>query len=98
MGSKIDASAIGVTGPFIQEANVRGLRPPIRVVDQETRAWQVGARGGDALLLDEFGDLWWARVAPRGDARTIRPCWPEEARKLCDDVARALVALLQPSL
>ena len=80
-----------IIGPFVSEAAMRGQRPPVRIIDQESRGWIVVARRGDTLLLDEFGDLWWCRVAGPGVVRSFRRCWPEEAESSWDEIAKALM-------
>jgi len=82
-----------VTGPFVSRAASRGRRPPISLVDQDTRGWELCARGKDRLFLDEFGDLWWGTALGATQARLIRPCWPEERRALAPTIEAALVAL-----
>jgi hypothetical protein len=82
-----------ITGPFVSAAAARGAHAPLRLIGQDARGWQVAERRGDVLVLDEFGDLWWANIFG-GDARVIRECWPEESRSFREQIEHALSALL----
>jgi hypothetical protein len=82
-----------VIGPFVSEAAARGSRPPVALVDHDTRGWELCARGTDRLFLDEFGDLWWGSRLGTTQARILRPCWPEERRSLAPTIEAALAAL-----
>lgn len=84
-----------ITGPFVASAAARGERPPLRLIGQDARGWQVAQRADDVLVLDEYGDLWWARVPVQGQARVIRACWPEETRSLHEKVEATLTTLSQ---
>ena len=82
-----------LTGPFVSTAACTGARPPLRLLGADARGWKVAERSGDVVVLDEFGDLWWARLAAPGCAQVIRTCWPEEARSLRDAIASAMAGL-----
>jgi hypothetical protein len=94
------ASAVAaVAAPLVAEAAARGMRAPVRLVGVDARAWVVlersnGARGRDALLLDEFGDLWWGRPDGRGCARVTRAVWPEESFECTQAVRDRAAAIL----
>jgi hypothetical protein len=79
--------------PFIAASAARGTRPPLCLQGADSRGWQVGSRGGDALVLDEFGDLWWAKLVAGNSARVIRECWPEEAISQSTSIKRALASI-----
>ena len=77
-----------VTGPFVAEAAACGMVAPYRLVGHDAHGWAV-ADHEDTLVLDGFGELWWARI--RGaDAYIIRAPWPEEIRSLRDEITRTL--------
>ncbi len=82
-----------LTGPFVASAAACGARPPIRLQGQDSRGWKLSTRGGDHLVLDEFGDLWWARSLGGIDVQIIRACWPDEITRLHDDIEHAIAAL-----
>lgn len=82
-----------ITGPFIAAAAARGLRAPVRLVDQDARAWPVSS-DRDALFVDEYGDLWWGREVRAGEVRIVRAMWPEEFTNRADEIARALDRIL----
>ena len=82
-----------VTGPFVATAAAHGARAPLQLIGQDARGWQVITRADDVLVLDEFGDLWWARTPVQGQARVIRGCWPEEMRSLRERIRSALTEL-----
>lgn len=89
------SAAPALIAPLVAEAVARGVRPPVRLIDVDARGWVIVARGpasraGDALVLDEFGDLWWARAEGRGSARVTRGCWPEEIPAYVDQIRRAM--------
>lgn len=86
---RTDAGAAAIAGPFIAKAMARGVRAPARLIDQGTRGWLLVHRHGDLLIVDEFGDLWWARRIARDDYRVVRACWPEEAATLQADIRAA---------
>lgn len=90
-----DASAL--TGPFVSEASLRGLRAPLRLLGQGTHGWPVAERAGETLVMDEYGDLWWGRGDARGDIRVSRPCWPEEYKSLHPAIKGAIERLLSSS-
>ncbi|HEX9696841.1 MAG TPA: hypothetical protein VGB64_11090 [Actinomycetota bacterium] len=76
--------AAGEAAALAAQAAARGLKPPIRLLGVDARAWTIlssggPARAGDALLLDEYGDLWWGLLDQPHHARITRSCWPEEA-------------------
>lgn len=78
VGAAAEAAALAA------QAAARGLKPPIRLSGVDARAWPILASGGpsrgdDALVLDEYGDLWWALQDGPHHARITRACWPEEA-------------------
>jgi hypothetical protein len=82
-----------VIGRFIAEAAAKHIHAPVRLLDQDARAWEVIELPGDLLLLDEFGDLWWGARVWKGEARVTRPCWPEEARALARSIELSLQEL-----
>jgi hypothetical protein len=87
-------SGIGtVTGPFVAEEAARGVRPPLRLLEKDSRGWGLLERSGALLCLDEFGDLWWGRIDRGPDIRIDRPAWPEETVSLREAIAAAVVAL-----
>jgi hypothetical protein len=94
------ASAVAaVAAPLVAEAAARGMRAPVRLIGVDARAWVVlertsGTRSRDALLLDEFGDLWWGRPDGRGCARVTRATWPEEASECAEAVRDRAGAIL----
>ena len=79
-----------ITGPFVARAAARGLRPPVRLLEQDARAWELLRRDDALLLLDEFGDLWWGRELRGPHAIVDRPLWPEERDSLASHIAVAL--------
>jgi hypothetical protein len=86
------AGAFVVAASIAAQAASRGIRPPLVLSGADARAWVVLSSGGpsraeDALVLDEYGELWWARVSAR-HAHVTRRCWPEEAG-LCAEAIRA---------
>jgi hypothetical protein len=93
------ASAVAaVAAPLVAEAAARGMRAPVRLIGVDARAWVVlersaGSRGRDALLLDEFGDLWWGRPDGHGCARVTRTVWPEETSE-CTEAVRDRAAVI----
>ncbi|HEX9775801.1 MAG TPA: hypothetical protein VGB83_09510 [Actinomycetota bacterium] len=91
MTARLDAGPL--TAGFVGQALSRGVRPPLRLVGEDARAWQVGAADGDALLVDEYGDAWWGRVQKASFATVIRPCWPEERALVARAVRDALATL-----
>ena len=99
MSTKV-ASVAAVAAPLVAEAAARGLRPPVCLEGVDARAWIVVRRGPDsrardALVLDEFGDLWWARLDPRGyTARVTRGLWPEEGPAFVDSIRDSMGAML----
>jgi hypothetical protein len=82
-----------LTGPFVAAAAARGTRPPLRLQGEDSRGWSLATKHGDTLVLDEFGDLWWARLVGPSDVRVIRSCWPEEVRGLRAEIAKTLLTL-----
>lgn len=88
------ADVAAITAPFIAAAAQHGMRAPIRILGHDARGWSLFARSGDVLVLDEFGELWWARKASATDARPIRSVWPEEARSLAPKIQAALTITL----
>ena len=91
---RTEAGAAAVAGPFIAQARARGLRAPVRLLEQDARGWPLAARHGDVLICDQFGDLWWARRILGADYRIVRPCWPEEAGTLIDDIRTSVARIL----
>ena len=79
-----------LTAPFVARAAARGVRPPLRLIDRDARAWDLIRRSGQILLLDEFGELWWGRRLEHPDAIVDRPVWPEERDGLREPLAGAL--------
>ena len=77
-----------ILGPFIAEAAASGLRPPLRLEENGARAWPL-LDENDVLVMDEYGDLWWARVGANG-ARVIRRPWPEEITGRWHGIERAV--------
>lgn len=78
VGAAAEAAALAA------QAAARGLKPPVRLSGIDARAWTIlssggPVRAGDALLLDEYGDLWWGTMTAPHHARVTRSCWPEEA-------------------
>lgn len=87
------ADASAVAAALAAQAGARGIRPPVSLTGADARAWIVltsggPSRAGDALLLDEYGELWWARPTGKLQARVVRSCWPEEA-SLCMEAIKA---------
>jgi hypothetical protein len=91
---RTDSSAAAIAGPFIAKAIARGVRAPIRLVDQETHGWPLAHRQNDVLVVDEFGDLWWTRRVFGDDYRVVRTCWPEESATLIAEIRSSLVQIL----
>ncbi len=86
-------SAFALASSLAAQAAARGVRAPVVLTGADARAWIVlssggPSRSGDALLLDEYGELWWGRPSGRSGARVTRACWPEEAG-LCEEAIRA---------
>ncbi|HVL91666.1 MAG TPA: hypothetical protein VM841_15705 [Actinomycetota bacterium] len=78
VGAAAEAAALAA------QAAARGIKPPVRLSGVDARAWMIlasggPARAGDALMLDEYGDLWWGYAHGPHQARVTRACWPEEA-------------------
>ena len=96
LGGKVrtDAGASAIAGPFIARARARGLRAPARLLDQDARGWPLAERQKDVLICDQFGDLWWTRRVLDADYRVVRPCWPEEAVSLIDEIRVSMQRLL----
>jgi len=90
---RTELAPASVIGRFVSEAATKHLRPPFRLLDQDTHAWPLIERDGDLLLLDEFGDLWWGVCVREGEARVTRACWPEEANRLVRPIAGSLQRL-----
>ena len=83
--------AAAIAAALAAQAASRGLRPPVRLTGLDARAWPIlssggPARAGDALLLDEYGDLWWGFMNGSRDAHVTRSCWPEEAALYADGI------------
>lgn len=77
---------------FAARAAADRLKPPLRLAAHDARGWALAPRGGDTLVLDEFGELWWCRV--RGaEAIVVRAAWPEEVRSLGPTIRRAIASL-----
>jgi len=92
---RTDAGAAAIAGPFIAQATARGIRAQVRLLDQGTHGWPLVQRqGGDALIVDEFGDLWWARRVLASDYRVVRACWPEESATLTAEIRGAFDRIL----
>lgn len=85
-----------VTGPFVTQVHVKGIRPPVRLEGMDVRGWPVASRGTDLLYLDECGALWWGRARGKFDASVVRECWPEETLKfhpaICHSIEQILAA------
>lgn len=83
--------AAAIAAALAAQAASRGIRPPVRLTGLDARAWTILASGGpsragDALLLDEYGDLWWGLLNGPGHAHVTRSCWPEEAALYLDGI------------
>jgi hypothetical protein len=91
---RTDAGAAAIAGPFIAKAIARGVRAPARLIDQGTHGWLLVQRGGDVLIVDEFGDLWWTRCVFDRDYRIVRACWPEESATLLAEIRRSIEQIL----
>jgi hypothetical protein len=91
---RTDAGAAAIAGPFIAQTRARGLRAPVRLLDQDARGWPLAERHGDVLICDQFADLWWARRVLGSDYRVVRPCWPEEAGTMIDDIRASVMRIL----
>lgn len=77
-----------ITGPFVAEAAACGIVAPFRLIGCDAHAWALVERV-DTLMLDDYGELWWARVHGP-DAHIVRAPWPEEVRSLIADISCAL--------
>jgi hypothetical protein len=91
---RTDAGAAAIAGPFIAKAIASGIRAPARLIDQGTHGWLLVQRGGDVLIVDEFGDLWWTRRVLGSDYRVVRACWPEESATLIAEIRSAFERIL----
>lgn len=89
---------VAITATFLAKAAARGARPPLSLAGADARGWPLSIARGDMLVLDEFGELWWARTGESsGHVRVLRSCWPEEVRSLHDAIVRALSMLADNS-
>ena len=79
---------VAAVSSLANEAAGRGLRPPLQLcrLGEVTRGWSIVRGRGDALVADEFGDLWWGRSARNGVVLVVRRCWPEEASGLASAI------------
>jgi hypothetical protein len=91
---RTDAGASAIAGPFVAQATARGVRAQVRLIDQGSRGWPLVQRHGDTLVVDEFGDLWWARPVRGSDYRVVRACWPEESATLIAEIRSACERIL----
>lgn len=91
---RTESGAAAIAGPFIAKAIARGVRAPARLIDQGTHGWLLAHRHGDLLIVDEYGDMWWARRVERDDYRVIRACWPEEAALLQPEIRASFERIL----
>jgi hypothetical protein len=88
-----ELASASVVGRFVSDAAAKHVQAPVRLLDQDARAWPLIEQHGDLLLLDEFGDLWWGICVRSGEARVTRACWPEEAQGLSHLIASSLERL-----
>jgi hypothetical protein len=87
---RFELAPSSIIGRFVSEAAANHVQAPLRLLDQDAHAWDLIELHGDLLLLDEFGDLWWGTRVRTGEARVMRPCWPEEARALSHSIGDSL--------
>ena len=88
-------TAAAVASRLAAQAAANGNRPSIVLAEIDSRCWIILASGGpsragDALVLDEYGDLWWVRMTGLFAARITRKCWPEEAEMFGDVISAVM--------
>lgn len=95
----VGETAAAVASRLAAQAAARGLRAPVALPEIDSRCWIILASGGpsragDALVLDQYGDLWWVRMTGLFAARITRACWPEEAAMFGDAIRGSLESML----